>query len=219
MVISHTQRFVFVHIYRTGGSSVSARLIPYARLTEQLAGRFSFSRSIIGLTNVTFGLFDEGNRWLQGIHKHAKASEIRTYLGVQMYDDYFTFSFVRNPWDWQVSLYEYIKLTRHHKDHGVVKALTFLEFLRRQVSGNAPCQLDFLTDDKHRIIVTKIGRFESLDRDLNEICRFKELPVSPLPTLNASRRVLNYRCYYDSESVNLVATHFQPDIEYFGYKF
>lgn len=219
MVISPSKRFVFVHIYRTGGTSVSSALRRYARWRERLSEGFPPTRRAVNAVNLVFGLFDEGNRWVNGLSKHATAAEARRYLGAQRYDGYFKFAFVRNPWDWQVSVYHYIKRRREHVDHGFAATHSFAEFLERQVASKAPCQLQFLTDDTGSVIVDRIGHFESLQRDFTEICARLGLSIPRLPSLNASGRSAAYRSYYEPASAKLVATHFRSDVEHFQYDF
>jgi Sulfotransferase family len=168
-MISHKKRFIFVHIYKTGGTSVTHALIQHARVSEQLAVRYPPTRAFVNCVNLVFGLADEGNRWLTGAHKHSTAAEFRTLLGPDVYDQYFTFAFVRNPWSWQCSQYYYIRASTNHRDHKLACRLSFKEFLRHQVENKTRCQLDFLTDTDGNEIVDKIGRYESIQKDFDEI--------------------------------------------------
>jgi Sulfotransferase family len=218
VLISHTRKFVFIHIYRTGGTSVTSALVRYARLRDQLADRFYLSRGSINVVNGIFDLFDNGNRWIKGIHKHATALQARRYLGDEA-GRYFVFAFVRNPWDWQVSIYEYIKRTREHKKHRLAKTLSFPEFLEREIAANAVRQVDFLKDDRGEVIVDAIGRFESLQQSLDAIALRIGIPRMKVEHLNSSGMDSDYRTYYDSASIKLVENYFRQDVEYFGYAF
>jgi hypothetical protein len=194
-------------------------LLAHARFRERLPHRFPPARWAINATNGALGLWDDGNRWCNGVHKHAPATEVRRYLGATRYDAYFKFAFMRNPWDWQVSVYHYVRNSPLHHEHRFATTHGFPEFLERRLAASAPCQLDFLCDEHGDVIVDRIGRFESLDRDLTEICERLHLPEPPLAHLNRSPDRRQYRAYYDSASAALVARHFRRDIEYGGYDF
>ncbi len=219
MLISHSKRFVFVHIYRTGGTSVTQALIRHARMREQLTVRTRPTRALVNAVNALLGLYDDGNRWLTGAHKHASARELRTFLGREVYERYFSFAFVRNPWDWQLSVYHYVRAWKNHRDHHLARRCTLAEFITRQIERGAPNQLDFLVNDDGEIIVDRIGRFESLESDFHEILEELGLPATPLERLNSSGRRAAYRSVYDAESAELVRAHFARDIESFGFQF
>lgn len=219
MLISHARKFVFIHIYRTGGTSVTSALVRYARLRDQLADRFYVSRGMINVVSSAFDLFDDGNRWFKGIHKHATALQARYYLGADTWSKYVSFAFVRNPWDWQVSIYRYIKQTRAHQKHRLANTLSFSKFLEHEIAANAVCQLDFLKDEQGHVIVNTVGRFESLQQSLNAIALRVNVPRMKLDHLNSSDRDSGYRAYYDSASARLVENHFRQDVEYFGFTF
>jgi hypothetical protein len=219
MLISHRKHFVFIHVYKTGGTAISQALVRYARWREQFGNRFFVTRAFTNQINAWFGLNDQGNRWLTGAHKHATASELRAVLGPKLYDSYFTFAFVRNPWDWQCSLYHYIRGTGTHRDYVRTQRMSLTEFLKYQVTFNAPCQVDFLTDAQGTTIVNKVGRFETLQKDFEEVLQILRLPKTRLNLVNESARAGDYRQYYDSSSVELVRQHFARDIERFHYEY
>ena len=171
MIISNRKKFIFVHIYKIAGTSVTSALIKYARFRERLAGEFFISRKFVSSINRLFHLHDRGNQWINGLHKHANAQEIRDYCGLSIFESYYKFAFVRNPWDWQVSLYTYIRSNDAHREHRITNQLNFEDFIRLSLRANPPCQLDFLTDEHGKVIVDKIGKFESIGSDFSAILR------------------------------------------------
>jgi len=70
MIISHSKRFVFVHIYKTAGTSVTSVLLPYARNIERISGLY-FTRYGVSIVNRVLKMGDNGNEWINGVHKHA----------------------------------------------------------------------------------------------------------------------------------------------------
>jgi hypothetical protein len=140
-------------------------------------------------------------------------------------DNYFTFGFVRNPFDRAVSSW---KFGSHISDWGV----SFKDFcmqLRRidtnpeKVFNDANTQhicdqYPLLKDDKLGVEVNFIGRFENLQEDFNIICDKIGIPKQKLPHKNKGKHK-HYTEYYDDETKQIVAEKYRKDIEYFGYEF
>jgi len=216
-MISHSKKFIFIHIYKTAGTSISAKLFPYARFIERFSGYYPTS-ILVKIFNYSFNLNDNGNKWINGVHKHAKAIEIKKYLGQKKFEDYFKFSFVRHPMDWQVSLYEYIKNTPH-RNHNLVKEMSFKEFVLMEINNKSPRQIDFLSENNN-FIVDKIYKFENFNEEVKKL--FKSLNInlkqSTLNHLNRSPRDKNYNNYYDSDLIKIVRDYYSDDFKLLGYK-
>jgi uncharacterized protein YjiS (DUF1127 family) len=80
MILSHTHEFIFLCNGKTGTTSVESALGQYHE------GE-AFEVDVTGLY--------EG--------KHVPPAVLRGMLGPEIWSEYFTFCFVRNPWDWFVS--------------------------------------------------------------------------------------------------------------------
>lgn len=87
-------------------------------------------------------------------------------------------------------------------------------------------QIDYLTNERDRILVDFVGRFERLSEDLTMV--FSEIGLDPslvedkLPHKNRyNKRLLrgHYRTFYTPETAAIVAERFARDIDYFGYEF
>lgn len=203
MIISHRKQFIFVHVYKVAGTSVKSALRPYADVMHR---KYTPRRVLYVL-----GL-------LQSIGEHASAAQIRATLPANIFDNYFKFAFVRNPWDWQVSLYHYIRSHPLHPQHRRVKALQgFPDYVRWRIDHEPVLQKDFVTDSNGNVLVDYIGRFETLGEDFDAICRRIGVD-NPLPHKNLSKHD-SYVDYYDSRTAALVAEYYRPDIELFGYRF
>lgn len=87
MIISHSKKFIFIHIFKTGGTSVTNVFLPYARFIEKISTYWPYSRYLIIRINNKFNLSIKGNKWINGLHKHSKASVVKDYLG-RKYDKY-----------------------------------------------------------------------------------------------------------------------------------
>lgn len=198
MIISDKKKFIFIHVYKTGGTSVRTALRTY-RDRPGLVKRALDKLNIISLPT------------------HALAKQIKAKYPIE-WERYFTFAFVRNPWSWQVSLYSFTLQAEYNHHHDVAKSLgSFREYLYWRVDGHKQLLSDFIFDDEGKRIVDYVGRIETVQHDFREICNRIGVDVS-LPHKNKSQH-RDYREYYDDETRELVAKHFASDIDAFGYNF
>lgn len=155
------------------------------------------------------------------------------------YPDFFnnayTFSFVRNPWDKLVSAFHFVKF-RETPYNAIVAAedlhntQSFEDFLAKLrhfrfrhkmlTRMHFMPQLDFLSNDGRTIIVDKVGRFENLNEDFAEIANRLSKDAS-LKSANRGRdRTAEYRNYYKQDwQIELVQKMYEKDCQEFGYSF
>jgi len=150
---------------------------------------------------------------------HVTASELRNELPQEVYETFFKFAFVRNPWDWQVSLYHFMRQQSDHHQHDLIAEMNFEDYIVWRCNHDLHLQAEFVTDKEGNLIVDFVGRFESLQEDFDSICQQIGLPQLGLPHINRSHRRQDYRSYYNDRTRRLVETYFQRDIEIFGYSF
>jgi len=196
-----------VHIFKTAGTSI----------TDSLA-RFCYRPDSTRPSNwMAFFSTNWTKIHRKPIKKHATATEIRDSLDREIFNSVFKFTFVRNPWDWQVSLYHYI--LENPENHGyeeTMKLGSFRNFVfsREKLSFT---QTSCLVDESGNLLVDFVGKFENLDQDFQSICR-KVGIAACLPHINKTKRT-DYQDYYDAETRDLTARLYAEDIERFGYTF
>lgn len=217
MLISHSHRFIFFHVAKTGGMSVRDTLLPYTQEPEH----FKIHRPLPhknGKPNPFYTVWE-------ALLLHARASEAQRELPTELFQNYFKFAFVRNPWDWQVSMYHFILNEPTHIRYSQVAALgSFARYLDWVVStpspypkGAAKHQHEAITDGEGRLLVDFVGHYETLEQDFAQVCHEVGV-VAHLPHLNRSSH-RPYWTYYNEETQQTVAEHFARDIEMFGYAF
>jgi len=214
MPVSHNARCIFVHVPKTGGTSVETALGMFGRWQdEDRENMFGLIQSPDLLARPL------GSSFLQ----HLSIHELRDLLAEGPGAGYFSFAFVRNPWDRMVSIYHRPDphLLAYANGTGIELAgLSFREFLARTegiAHAHLAEQAQYVCDDSGKILVDYLGRFETLERDYTEVCRRLHIDV-PLPRLNGSAHN-TYRSYYDENTKELLAGRYRKDIEIFGYKF
>ena len=213
MLINWRKNYLFVHVPKTGGTSITQLLkhdCNRAFLPLRLVG-YALDTRLHTLPEPLFPLF--------GYPYHVAARDLRRQWGAPRYDALFSFAFVRNPWDMVISEYFYIQKKWDHPLKAKVRRLgSFSRYLHWKLeTGYHRNQSAWLTDAEGRIIVERIGRFKSYERDATEILQ----RIGRTETLlhrNATAKA-PFREYYDDTLIGLVAEMYAEDIDRFGYSF
>ena len=172
-MVSHKHRCIFIHIPKTAGMSIENSFLKslglkfYRGQCPSLLLVYNQDKSIgpPSLAHLTpFQYVDH------------------SYLSKELFESYFKFSFVRNPWERIVSIYKYFK---YHK------MMTFEDFLKvifpylwKERYDFVRPQVDFLYDRNGNQIVDFIGRFESLKKDMDTVKTKLAHPLADLSHIN-----------------------------------
>jgi hypothetical protein len=216
MLISHRHQFAFVHVPKTGGSSVFTALAPHGDHADGY-----WANRCLSLVGIHVNHYAPWQ--LRKFRTHTPAEALRRHLPAGVFDDLFTFAFVRNPWDLMVSYYHFLgakqKRTTHfnHRRRLVGRLPDFESYVRYEIRRGKISQTRMVADRRGRVLVTFLGRYESLGTDFAHVCRRLDV-VAPLGRSNRSSRG-DYRDYYAPRLAALVRDHFAEDVERFGYAF
>lgn len=150
-------------------------------------------------------------------------------------EEYTKFAFVRNPYDWIVSLYSSaIDSAYQNKDYKEVKNMslyTFVEWIHdvgmkreeKKYSNFYRTQTDFLYIN-NKLAVDIIYQYEGMCNDgdtSNLYSLFLNLNLympKTVPLLNKSERPFNYIELFDNKTLKLVNKIFKDDFINFNYK-
>ena len=208
-MISHEHKFIFIHVPRTGGTSIEKLL--------DLSGA-----------------------------RHNTARQYRDH-NPEAWLHYFSFAFVRNPWDRMLSFFTYRRQIRQLETESSLSFKHWLlltaELIRSEDHvalnpsfaphfGGGTIEKDdpegwrvkvdnaihMLTDERGKIIVNFVGRYERLQDDFDTICDRLGLGSMILPHINKTEHD-HYRKYYDEDSKRIVEELFSADIAHFDYSF
>ena len=206
MIYSKYNIFFFIHLYKTGGTSVTESLIPHCFHPVRV------------LLNCALHKPKYDRKLVQPCVKHATAVEIRTQLGADVYDKAFSFAFVRNPWDLEVSLYKYLCRWERGPNWSIITEMDgFDDFVHWRHQKRITTQFESLHDENDRSIVDFIGRFENLESDFLKASQMAGVTAT-LGRLNVSKR-REYQRYYSKESISIVEKTYAEEIDLFSYTF
>jgi hypothetical protein len=124
--------------------------------------------------------------------------------------DYFSFAFVRNPWDRAVSSFTY-KNRKNDSSKRTIDA-----FRSKVKLSTKPHKRYAQHDMVHNC--SFIGRFEHIQEDFDTICNIVGIPKMILPHKNASRHELYTKFYTDLQK-EIIYENTSGDIDHFGFTF
>lgn len=207
MVISDAHRFLFVHVQKTGGSTIDNRLedvLPDARTSP-------------------------------GVPRHATLGTIlQAEPGLA---SYWTVGFVRNPFARLVSWWRMVKRLEELAAGGGTKAQRFFErdsFIKAVAESYPDFESFVIQGSKdHRRLRTPqlkyltsgtrhadyIGRQETLEQDLRAMFSRLDLPWEPITSYNLDPDRPDYRDYYTPAARQHAEQVFARDLTAFDYSF
>lgn len=211
VLISVQHKFVFIHIYKNGGSSVRDALAPYCENIRRDRVLHCAHTALNKIMRLDSKLLREA----QSVPNHFSAKDLHNYV-----DDpsgFYKFAFVRNPWDAQVSHYLYGRRTFWSPQYKIYRNLrTFEEYIYWRMQVGQKTQKSFIYDGDN-CLVDFVGKLENINDDFRQICDHLEIEAS-LGKVNFSERS-TYSSYYNAKTAQIVEKLFTADIEMFGYEF
>lgn len=229
MIISHSRRFIFIKTRKTAGSSMEIALsgvcgprdvlTPLSRREESVRASLGHR----GSQNYHLPLRSYDGRDLARLvfrrrrkqyYHHVPAETVRGWVGTDVWTDYFTFCFERNPWDKTVSDYFW---------SGGEERFGSVERFLRSEKGSSRSDFDRYAINGV-VAVDRVYRYEDLTESLDEISERIGLD-SPLrlPGYRAKgstgRAGADHRSVLSREAVELVAIKFAREISLLGYEY
>lgn len=213
-MISHQHKCIFIHISKCAGTTVEAAFCP--------EGLYPWKPDYEFL----YGWCPQRRIFLQ----HATPRQLLEtgLIKREIWDSYYKFIIVRNPWERTHSDYLWVMLDI--KTYG-----TFTDFLRTEGKLGAAImeptlryrgdhltrQVDYLSLDGIPINYNRIVRFEALRSGLDEVARDLALPTEVFRDhrLKRSKSLGHYSHFYSNSRRALVDQKYGADASFLGYQF
>lgn len=161
---------------------------------------------------------------------HYTAWQYRVIFGRKAFNQYFKFTFVRNPWDRLYSAFSFLKNggwdenDRVWAEANLANIDDFNDFVLNWMTPDRLYshihfwpQSRFILDKNGKLLVDYIGYFETIEEDFAFLAK-RLNPEASLSHTNASPRQ-DYRSVYSSAAVQKVKELYSQDIELLGYDF
>jgi hypothetical protein len=227
MIVSHKHKFIFIKTRKTAGTSIEIALskicsgndiiTPITVVDEKLRDSFGG----VGAKNYKIPFRNYRpidvfnmliNRKLISYVNHMHAKDIKHFVGDDVWNSYFKFTFDRNPYDKAVSLYYYLG---GDKKYGNFKNFIQGEDLNYLDSFN-------MYSIDGQVAVDKVYKFEEMHDALIDINKQLHIDSISLPLKKAkggTRKIDNYKDLFDSVSKNVIDVLLAREIKLLGYTY
>lgn len=212
-MISHKHKCIFIHIPKTAGTSINSFFHPGVK--------FHFKNPDY---ERLFGWCPKRQLHMQ--HATAKQLLETELITEDVWQSYYKFTFVRNPWDRAYSDYQWVQEFAGVKDtfknyinkEGAFKEV-FTNNSKETYLGDHLLQQTRFFDFKGMYKPDFVGRFESFSDDIELVLKNVALNQVFNVLTNKSKRRVDYSLFYTKSKRQLVDKKFNKDIELLGYEF
>ena len=180
-MISHKHKCIFIHIPKTAGMSIENAFL------SSLGLRFYAGQA----TPLLLSYNDNPDVGPPSLAHLAPQDYVaHHYVTLEQFEAYFTFAFVRNPWERAVSIF------RHFNFDRVMSFTNFLKYefpnLQKERYYFVKPQVEYIYDKEGVKLIDFVGRFESLYEDFEEIRKEIAHPVGKLEYINKTKNKKNW---------------------------
>ena len=236
MIISFKYKFIFIKTYKTAGSSIESYLYKYLNSSDV----YAHTADNVGIN--CWGAFDSENKlskfFDQNTYQERTKKKLRFYahmpawlvkerlepyskkLNFDIFENFYKFSVIRNPYDLIVSDYYWRKNSNTRKEKSFNDILHELSNNKYQTYGLL--NLNKLMDIKRKnIICDYIIKYEELNEGLSIVFNKLNIPFNGKLEIYKKKlnRDKNYQKFYNDKSRKLIEKIFKKEIEIFNYKF
>lgn len=224
MLVSHRYRFIYTKTLKTASTSVESyfeRFCMPEGAWEQVHARDEYESpdGIIGFRGADM---PSNTKWWN----HMPAADIRKHLGDKVWNSYFKFCVVRNPYEKCISAFEHFGKDNPTKTSSILVQLRtrgmsdeqrqFFNYLRH----SAPIDRDKYTLNG-KFCLDDVIRFESLEAEIKRVCKHLGLPFEPalLPTFKSEyrRSSATIEELFTPAAMRQVQKRYAYEIKRFGY--
>jgi hypothetical protein len=208
-MIFHKHRAIFVHIPKAGGTSIENLLWleDKPRTEEDLW---------MGFVKPFY------NKYQTGGLQHLLAKQIQIEVTTDVFNKYYKFCIVRNPWDKAVSQFTYMNKRADLRDFiGMKEGSTFEQYLgliTKKEHVQWKSQVDFVFNEQGDCLVDDIFKLEDIGELFNKLSSKLSLNIKEIPHHNKGNRK-HYSEYYSVETKEIVSEIYADDIKQFQYTF
>lgn len=212
MIINHTLRFIFLHVPKTAGTSVTNWLSEYTGWNDIELGGTRYGEQIQEVYGLRFKL-----------NKHSPARQVAAVVGDEIWRHYYKFAIVRHPLDRLVSAFQFYQEWDHPGVAPAKECRNLSEFLNSSYFAKDHLNCTRATGLQSTFLATgdvspldRICKFENLGDEIKAVASQLGIEAPSLPHINSSQR-RGHEEYLNDEVRALAEAIYAEDFDRFGY--
>lgn len=208
MPINHGERYIFVHIPKTAGSTILDRL--------------NIDRTV---SNFFGGQFQVRYYTVECVAQHMPAFLIRK-IRPDIFDKYYKFSFIRNPYDRVLSEFFWCRknanLESKTEDEILSDFNQWLEpyYLTKNTSRKFSQRWFLYSRCKKHLLVDEIYRYENFEQEFSKLVEKLKIKIPErysLKSRNISTLTIDKNILLTKKNKDFIYSNFKDDFETFNY--
>jgi len=201
-VINTKEKIIYIGITKTGSESIYSSLWEKGLVEKNTIKKYSEARNRQGTIST----------------KHQTIREVQQHFPHLDLDKYFKFTFVRNPYERHISLYNWSR-----SSGAISSTLSFLNFTKKVVNREYKKypyryirQVDWLRKKNGDLCIDFVGKFENISDDFKKVCNLIGHQI-PLKKTNISTQHINLS-HMSHDVSSLIYNFYAEDFDIFGYE-
>lgn len=220
MLISHSKEFIYTKTFKTASTSIEVYFEPYCVDTScwnysHFRPEYESEFGVVGFRGKSKEIQEKNIKW----YNHMSAKEIFENIGQAIWEKYFKFCTIRNPFDKTVSAFHFYLW----KNSIQLNKEASIQLFRERIKSGKGIIID---RDKYLIneyiCVDYFIKYESLLNDLKYVCKILRLPFKPerVKSIHSNLRPLGIptKSYYDADTEEIIRNAYDFEIRYFNYE-
>ncbi len=172
MILNHKYNFIFIKSFKTAGTSLEIALSKFCDNKDVVTPIVKEDEKLRSELNFT------PPQNYEGMREHMTAAEIKNKIGSELFNNYFKFIVIRNPYEQVISAFYWHNESKKKERKFFLfkkKPISFDKFFKRKVHH-------IFEDEKNRyfengkILVDQFVRYENFKNDLTKISEILKLP-------------------------------------------
>lgn len=238
MIISHKHKFIFIKTKKTAGTSLEIALSKFLNSEDIITpisgedepirqrkygiGCQNYRKNLIEYTPKDFAVLLIKRFRARKYWNHISAETVSEHLGKELFNSYYKFTIVRNPWDKAVSRFFWQKGKEGSFGHEKQKFRKYILSGEAFLGGTGyemysingiPVMDSYVLYDELEAGLEKVSNDVGLSENLYEVMRNINSKGNSRPKRE------HYKFYYDDDTRDIVATVCAREISLFGFNF